>query len=262
MKAKGFTAGVLLLCLALVLSGCVLDPQQAILAAAKSKTAAEEQPEASALEQDVAEASAWEQEPLVVTLTSEEAQALIQGNLDSMFRGIFSEEYQALIQASEEELRQAYLDGLDIEADVFEGYFGIEYDNEALRARIVAFYEQVYPQCEFTVGEAVRDGDGFTAQVTVRPLNIIELTVEDMQAAAEPFSQYYTQEMVETMTDEEYMAYDAAWAELVLTVAEANLPDMDYLPERTTQVRVELEDGYWMLTDESLQELDLLMIQY
>lgn len=88
------------------------------------------------------------------------------------------------------------------------------------------------------------------------------LTVEDMTAAAEQFSQYYTQEMVETMTDEEYVAYDAAWAELVLTVAEANLSDIGYLSARTTQVRVELEDGYWMLTDESLQELDLLMIQY
>lgn len=267
MKMRKFPAMLLLLLLTLALAGCSADPQQTIIDAARAKDGGgvlagledlKQEPETQNLEDALADAQA----ALTGDMTTGEVQQLIQGNLDTMFRGEFSKDYQELVGATEEELRQQYQAGLDIEADVFEQYFSIEYDNEALRARIVAFYEQVYPKCDFTVGEVSRDGDGFTAQVSVRPLDIMDLIVEDMNVAAVEFSQYYTEEMVEAMTDEEYEAYDGMWAEVVMTVAEENLPDIGYLPERTTQVRVELEDGYWMLTDESIQELDLLMIQY
>lgn len=267
MKMRKIAAALLSLILAVALAGCSTNPQQTIIDAAKAKegggvlTGLENLRQDSGAE-DLEDVLADAQAALTGDMTTGEVQQLIQGNLDTMFRGVFSEDYQKLVEATEEDLRQQYLAGLDIEAGVFEQYFGIEYDNEELRARIVAFYEQVYPKCDFTVGEVSRDGEGFTAQVSVRPLDIIDLIVEDMNVAAAEFSQYYTEEMVETMTDEEYVAYDGLWADLVMTVAEENLPDMGYLPERTTVVRVELEDGYWMLTDESIQELDLLMIQY
>lgn len=100
------------------------------------------------------------------------------------------------------------------------------------------------------------------ATVTVRPLNIIDLIVEDVPTAAAAFYETYTQDVVDAMTEEEYRAYDQEWANIILTVAQENLADMGYLPEQTTEIKVSKQDGYWMLTDESMQQLDLLLIQY
>lgn len=265
MKLRKISTICLLLALTLALSGCVTNPQQAIVDAAQEKQGGGVLAGLEDLQTpapNLADALDDAQAALTGDMTTDEAHRLIQGNLDAMFRGQFPKEYQELVDATEEELQEQYLAGLDIEADVFEQYFGIEFDSPELRARIVDFYGQVYPKCDFTVGQVSRDGDGFTAQVTVRPLDIIYLTNEDVDAAGQELAEYYTQDVVDAMTDEEYAAYDALWADLVLTAAEENLPDMGYLPERTTQVRVALEGDYWMLTDESIQELDLLMIQY
>lgn len=90
-------------------------------------------------------------------LTSNEAQQLMQGNLDAIFRNVISSEYCQMVGSTEEELIGEYYDGLDIEAGVFEQYFGIEYDTESIRSQIVDFYDQVYPKCDYTLGEVTRD---------------------------------------------------------------------------------------------------------
>ena len=64
------------------------------------------------------------------------------------------------------------------------------------------------------------------------------------------------------MDEEAYKAYDAKWADIVISVVEENLTDMDYLPEQTVEMKVAKSDDLWGITDDSMGEIDTLMIQY
>ncbi len=51
---------------------------------------------------------------------------LVQGNIDSIYLGVNSEEYVKLVSSSEADLRESYEEGLEAEAEVFAYYFDIE----------------------------------------------------------------------------------------------------------------------------------------
>lgn len=196
-------------------------------------------------------------------LSTHQAEELVRGNLDVIYHNIHTDDYLRMVELTAEEAERQYYEGLDMEAGYFEQYFGIEYDNEEIHDRLVKLYDQIYAKSDFTVGDATRDEEeNYVLTVTVRPLDIMQKSVEDLEAAAETFNSQYTQEQVDAMDEEAYKAYDAAWADMVITVVEENLPDMGYLPECTTEMKVAKKDGTWEITAESMGEIDALLIQY
>lgn len=193
----------------------------------------------------------------------EGARELVQGNLNMIYHNNQDVEYLQSVELTAEEAEQVYWEGVDLEVQFFEDYFGIEYDTPEIHERLAQLYDQIYAKSDFTVGEASREEDGsYVMTVTVRPLDIIEIASEDLAVAADTFNSQYTEEQVNAMTEEAYQAYDAAWADLVISEVEAKLPEMGYLPERTTEMRVALIDDAWSITDDSMGDIDLLMIQY
>lgn len=215
---------------------------------------------------DVGNVIADMQATLTGELTTDEARQLMQGNLDALFRNEITQDYMDLVGETEDALHDAYYEGLDVEAEVFENYFAIEYDNEEIREKIIYFYDQVYPKTDFTLGDVTRDDDGnFVCTVTIRPLNIIQLTADalsDPEGPMAEFNEIYTEEAVDAMTEEEYMEYDGEWASMILSTATKCLEEMDYLDARTTEIKVTKDSGIWSLTDESIENIDLLLIEY
>ena len=196
-------------------------------------------------------------------LSTNQAKELVQGNLDVIYHNSYTDDYLEMVNSTSAEAEQQYYDGLDVEVQFFEQYFGIEYDNEEIHSRLVELYDQIYSKSQFSVGESVRDDEGnYVVTVTVQPLDIIQKSVEDLPPAVEQFNSQYTQEQIDAMDEEAYKAYDAKWADIVISVVEENLTDMDYLPEQTVEMKVAKSDDLWGITDDSMGEIDTLMIQY
>ena len=193
-----------------------------------------------------------------------EAKTLCQGDLDGLFHGSASQEYLDMVGDTQENVALSYQENLVTDAEAFAYSYAIENYTADIEDRLVDILDQVYQKTDFVLGEGERTEDGsIVISVTVRPVDVIVLLDEALTVTSEPFNAQYTQEMVDAMTEEEYLAYDGEWAALVLDTFEAQLPNMGYEAERVTEVTVAKDtDGYWCMTQDSLQNVYDLLIDW
>ena len=197
-------------------------------------------------------------------VTASDAKDLVQGNLDEIYLGKFDPEYLKLVDITEEEARQTYEEGLEVEAEMFAYYFDIYNMTDELKEEIIELYQEVYAQSKYTVGEASKlDESTFAVKVQVSPLDIFELVVDASEEALQPFFDKYENVDIASMSDEEYDAYDKEWADAVLDLCWEKLPEMGYGDERSLVIQVTLdEDDYWVMSGDDFNNLDEIIITY
>ena len=158
-------------------------------------------------------------------------------------------------------------------ADMATGFIGIGYGEagstqqvpDELKAEVVDMYKQVYAKAKYTVDTATEVDDGtFGVKVTVEPLDVFDRVAEALwgdtpDARAEAL---YSQD-VDSMTDEEYAAYDAEWCRLVIDLTLEKLPEAEYLEAQSKVVQITLgDDNYWSLDEQDFSDLDWLILDY
>lgn len=197
-------------------------------------------------------------------VTANDAKMLVQGNLDELYLGKFDADYLKLVDSTEEESQQSYLDGLEVEAEVFAYYFDIENLTDELKAEIVDLYKEIYAQSKYTVGDASKlDESTYAVKVTVSPLDIFVLVDDVFDDAMQPFYDKYAAVDTSAMSDAEYDAYDKEWAETVIALCQSKLPEMGYLEGRSLVIQVTLdEDDYWTMSGDDFYNLDEIIIEY
>lgn len=196
-------------------------------------------------------------------LTSSDATVLVQNNLDAVYRNTCTKEYMKMVDCDETSVEADYQAGLETEVDFFAYYFGIAELGEAHHERLMAFYDAVYAASDYTLGEVTRNENGsFTIPITVKPIDVITLIYDELMVTGQELLNLYTDEELEAMSDEEYLAYDAQWAELVITTAESKLDSMGYSEPVSVDMQVSKIDGVWQLTSESMEEIDIYIIEY
>lgn len=197
-------------------------------------------------------------------VTASDAKDLVQGNLDEIYLGKFDPEYLKLVDITEEEARQTYEEGLEVEAEMFAYYFDIYNMTDELKEEIIELYQEIYAQSKYTVGEASKlDESTFAVKVQVSPLDIFELVVDASEEALQPFFDKYENVDIASMSDEEYDAYDKEWADAVLDLCWEKLPEMGYGDERSLVIQVTVdEDDYWVMSGDDFNNLDEIIITY
>ena len=125
--------------------------------------------------------------------------------------------------------------------------------------------KQVYAKAKYTVDTATEvDDSTFGVKVTVEPLDVFDRVAEALwgdtpDARAEAL---YSQD-VDSMTDEEYAAYDAEWCRLVIDLTLEKLPEAEYLEAQSKVVQITLgDDNYWSLDEQDFSDLDWLILDY
>ena len=136
---------------------------------------------------------------------------------------------------------------------------------DELKAEVVDMYKQVYAKAKYTVDTATEvDDSTFGVKVTVEPLDVFDRVAEALwgdtpDARAEAL---YSQD-VDSMTDEEYAAYDAEWCRLVIDLTLEKLPEAEYLEAQSKVVQITLgDDNYWSLDEQDFSDLDWLILDY
>ena len=164
-------------------------------------------------------------------LSADDATTYVQGILDENYKGVYDPDFLELIDITENEAEETYLSSLETEADFFASAFLIDDLTDELKAEVVDMYKQVYAKAKYTVDTATEVDDGtFGVKVTVEPLDVFDRVAEALwgdtpDARAEAL---YSQD-VDSMTDEEYAAYDAEWCRLVIDLTLEKLPEAEYL---------------------------------
>ena len=189
---------------------------------------------------------------------------LVQGNLDEIYLGKVSQAYLDLIGSTEAEAKETYEEGLAYEAEYFADYFDIDILSDSLKAQIMDLYREIYSHVRYTVGNASKlDENTYVVKVDVEPINVMELATDSEAAATAEFFEKYAGVDIESMTDEEYEAYDADWAQAVIAMVKEQLPLLGYKPNASLAVQIVRSDnGAWQISDDDMNALDEQMIYY
>ena len=196
-------------------------------------------------------------------VNEEKATALVQGNLDEIYLGKFDPDYLELVDITENEAEETYLEGLEVEAETFMYYFNIEYPTDELKEEIIELYKKIYATSKYTVNPATKlDDNTFAVKVEVEPINIFELVNEDFDERMESLYEKYPD--IGALSEEEYEAMDAEWARIVLDLCDEKLPEMGYTGESKSVVIqvVRDEDGTWSMLGDDFYTLDEYIILY
>lgn len=199
-------------------------------------------------------------EPSMEELTA----LLVQGNLDEIYLGKASEEYLNLIGSTEEEARETYEDGLSYEAEYFADYFDIDILSDPIKAQIIDLYREIYSHVRYTVGNVSKlDDNTYVVKVEVEPINVMELATDSEDEVTASFFEKYADADPESMTDDEYAAYDADWAQTMIAMVKDQIPLLAYKPAVSLAVQVvQSDEGIWQISDSDIADLDEQMIYY
>lgn len=213
----------------------------------------------------------------VVEKTTENSTiTLVQGNIDAIYKGIFSEEYIELLDGqTKEDLEQFYLESMEGEADFFAYYWGMydpEYGEsyedlpESIRADILELCKKIFAQTKYEVQESALVSEGcYSVKVSIEPSYIMKQAEEmyDRYDDLEAFWEEYRFVKVEDMTDSEYEAYVSEYAEIVIRMVDELIPEMKYQDAKTQLIQLEEdEEGLLIINDDDWSRVNETLVYY
>lgn len=192
----------------------------------------------------------------------------IQGQLDTYYKGQVSSDYQELMDVTPDEVRSNYEEGLEVEFLYMAQWFEIETDviSEEIYDRGVALMEKVYSHSSYTVKEPVKNNDGnYMIEVEVQPVDVFA-QVYDGDALVDfvnGFWETYADVDLSAMSDAEYLAYENAWAEGILTLCEQAEANAGYLEAESVVLQVKQDDdGMYSLSQSDFDTIDGMILAY
>ena len=200
--------------------------------------------------------------------TADDATSQVRGNLDEIYLGKFDPDYMERVGITEEEAEKTYLDGMDVEADYFIRYYGLETVSDEQRQEIIDLHKEIYSNADYEVQPAVKQSDGtFAVKVIFRPLDIHVQVDEEWDDFLNNFWAQYDSVDVDSMTDEDYAAFEQQlyndYTEQVIDLVSSKLPTIGHGDETSTVIQiVQDEDGYYVMDQNGFGQFDGLLITY
>ncbi len=189
-----------------------------------------------------------------------DAAGYVQGGLDCLYKGEF-DQYMELTEATEEEAKQTYEEGLEAEADVFEQYIGAEgVITDASRAKIIELYKSIYAKSNYSVKLLSETNGVYVVEVVIHPIDIFTNCYDDATAYVDSFYEKDEAGEFDGLTDEEY---SDKYIQGLLDLYTAYVPEIGYNEAKTLTVQVKQDDsGLYTLSDEDMQNIDTWIIEY
>lgn len=182
-----------------------------------------------------------------------DAAGYVEGVLNNVYYGD-SEGYREFVDISEEEAKQEYERGLQVETDFLLSTFGVENISEETHRQFDDFYRDVYQKAKFKVSLKEKLEDGYKVEVVISPIDIIAKTRDDADNAFDT--------ALDQGADSEAELHERI-AKAVLQVLDSAKDDYGYLEDETVIVTIKKdEDGYWAFNDEDFNEVDSYIIAY
>lgn len=201
-------------------------------------------------------------------ITSDDAEAYIQGLLDASCLGQYNQEYLDLADITEEESRtEDYEWNTAAEAEILREYLAIQSTDAAVQ-QSVDLVKEIYSHSRYSVTGASKLEDGsYAVTVSIQPMDILiryqnQTDVNEIWMTVLAEHGVMDQATLDAMSDEEYMALEDIYAAAVLDGIQALVPEMGYGPEQSVVLQLQLEGDTYTLVDTDWQHLDGMIIDY
>jgi len=197
------------------------------------------------------------------------ATTFIQGELDSAYKGTYTQEYLDLVEGmTEADVEERYDYWTEAEAEYLLGYLDVNYYNDEVSERAQEVIKAIYNQSKYTVGEGepLKTGD-IAAEVTVSPIELLHLLEDSVYQ--EVWDDVVARAGIasdtdfEAMDDESYTELESEYGMILLDKLEALIPRMTYGKDQNVLLQLKKDDdGLYVLEDAGFQKVDEMVIDY
>ena len=200
-------------------------------------------------------------------VSSSDAMAFVQGNLDAYYLGQYNEDYLTLMDMTAEEAAEDHAWNIEAEAEIMMDAFEM-YPTETTTAKMEELVEEIYSHSKYEVKSADKLGDGsYAVSVSVYPIDILVqyTSSTDYPAIWENLlMEYgiYTQEDLDAMSDSDYEAMEDAYADAIIQGIRDLIPSIGYEAEQSVVLQLQLEDNVYTPVETDWQNLDAMVVDY
>ena len=211
-------------------------------------------------------------------LSTDDAKECVQVEMDTTYKGSFAGFVEFYSNVSTDDAKEQYDANIEGETDYFfsiagctdpEDQYNVVEPSELQLFRAQNLYKDIYAKSDYTVASASKQDDGsFSVKVNIKPLNILNLVVENMESHFADFQAKYDALDLDSMSDEDFLnwyrtVYAPDYYDTLLDLLEAQIPNIGYEEERSIVIQVQQsEDGSLYISTDDLRNLDNLIMDY
>ncbi|MDE6107365.1 MAG: hypothetical protein K2F83_01655, partial [Oscillospiraceae bacterium] len=160
-----------------------------------------------------------------------------------------------------------FLDGMGIPS--------LEDENSSLEPSEMQFhrakelFQDIYAKADYSIVSSSKQDDGtFAVKVTVKPMNIYTLLIDNYEDGFAAFWEKFDAVDTDSMGDDEFATwytnvFAPAFYDTLLDVLEAQIPNIGYKDEKSIVIQIQQgEEGGLLISNQDWQNLDELIIDY
>lgn len=186
-----------------------------------------------------------------------DASGYVQGIMDASYKGEF-EKYIELTQDTEESAKTAYEAVMESKAEGLANYTAVTLNDE-IKAKFIEYSKQIYQNAKYEVSDATKTDKGFTVDITISPMLILQSISEDGKDYVTAFNEKNANGDFAELTEEEF---SAEYAKGIMEIFENNITNIQYDEPETITVNVVLqEDNVYTMETEEFTKIDSAILK-
>lgn len=186
-----------------------------------------------------------------------DASGYVQGLLDSTYKGKY-EDYLELTEDTEENAETGYQDSMEAKGNNFATYSGIQIISDDVNAQFTEISKEIYQKATYEVKEAVKVDGGYTVEVVISPMDILDIVTPEIQNYITEFNGRNESGEFADLSDEEF---EDEYAKGVISIFKDQIENIGYSDTVSiiAQVKWNEDEQYYEVSDEDLINLDEAM---
>ena len=182
---------------------------------------------------------------------SENVEAFVKGNLDSVLKNIHSEEYMTFTGEDISSLGESFGNAVSSEAEYFLAYTGCEGSSQDIRNKAEEMIRNIFSGASYDITQVNENDNGYSVTVNVRPItNIADAVSTDTETLMKLLEDRYGNEL--------YKATDSERTDMCaeVVIENADSGNIRYADEVSVEISVtEDSDGMYVIPNEDFLKL-------
>lgn len=179
--------------------------------------------------------------------------------LDINYKNV-SKDYMTLTGASQKDAEAVYVANMDYQAHNLMSYYGVkEVDDGTILSEFYYLAQAIFANAKYEVTDVKEDKDtgSYTVEVTISPLDTLEVTYDDVVAYIESFNARVDEGDYNNTTEVEY---ETEFAEGIINILKSTTENPGYMDPVVLEIPIEPSDDYYYIKDEDFLKMDSYML--
>lgn len=175
--------------------------------------------------------------------------------LDINYKNI-SKDYMTLTGVSQKDAEAVYVANMDYQAHNLMNYYGVkEVDDGTILSEFYYLAQSILKNAKYEITDVKndKDGNGYTLELTVYPLDTLETTYDEVVSYIEGFNTRVDEGDYNNTTE---VDYETEFAEGIIDILEKTTDNPGYMDPVVLEIPIQPSDDYYYISDEDFLKID------